>query len=79
MIVCSKPKFRALDGKNLKVRAHEGHFDSVAESKLLGIKIDNCLTWDILMAYVKEKNREATWPTEKNKEISFTKSKNFVL
>ena len=55
MIVCSKPKFRGLDGENLNVRTDKGQLDSVVESKLLGIKLDNCLTWENHMACVKEK------------------------
>ena len=55
MIVCSKTKFRSLDGENLKVKTHKGQLDSVVESKLLGIKLDNCLIWENHMACVKEK------------------------
>ena len=44
MIVCSKPKFRGLDGENLKVRNDKSQLDFlVRESKQLGIKLDNCL------------------------------------
>ena len=55
MSVCSKPKFWGLDGENLNVRTDKGQLDSVVESKLLGIKLDNCLTWENHMACVKEK------------------------
>ena len=55
MTVCSKPKFWGLDGENLNVRTDKGQLDSVVESKLLGIKLDNCLTWENHMACVKEK------------------------
>ena len=56
VIVCSKPKFRGLDSENLKVRTDKSQLDSVVrESKLLGIKLDNCLTWENHMAYVKVK------------------------
>ena len=78
MIVSSKPKFRGLDGINLKVRTDKGQLDSVAESKPLSTKLDDCLTWDNIWLTLK-KIREATWPTEKNKEISFAKIKNSVL
>ena len=32
MIVCSKPKFRRLDGENVTVRTDKGQLDSVVES-----------------------------------------------
>ena len=32
MIVCSKPKFRRLDGENLTMRTDKGQLDSVVES-----------------------------------------------
>ena len=55
MLVYSKPKFRGLDGETLKVRNDKSQLDSVVrESKLLGIKLDNCLTWENHMAHVKE-------------------------
>ena len=34
MIVCSKPKFRGLDGENLKVRTDKGQLDSLVEIKV---------------------------------------------
>ena len=41
---------------NKMVLNHKSQLDSVVrESKLLGIKLDNCLTWENHMAYVKEK------------------------
>ena len=55
MTDCSKPKFRRLDDENLTVRADKGQLDSVVESKLLGIKLNKCLTWENHMAYVKGK------------------------
>ena len=55
MIDCSKPKFRRLDDENLTVRTDKGQLDSVVESKLLGIKLNKCLTWENHMAYVKGK------------------------
>ena len=55
MIDCSKPKFRRLDDENLTVRADKGQLDSVVESKLLGIKLNKCLTWENHVAYVKGK------------------------
>ena len=78
IIVCSKPKYRGLNGKNIEndKRQH----GSVAESKRLGIKLDNCLTWDnVWFTLKKSLSREATWPTEENDEISFAKSKNSAL
>ena len=41
---CLQHKFEAncLNGRNLNVRAGEVQLDSVADTKLLGIKIDNC-------------------------------------
>ena len=55
MIVCSKPTFRGLDGESLKVRNDKSQLDSVVrKSKLLGIKLDNCLTWEKQMAHGKE-------------------------
>ena len=75
IIVCSKPKYRGLNGKTDK-RQH----GSVAESKRLGIKLDNCLTWDnVWLTLKKSLSREATWPTEENNEISFAKSKYSAL
>ena len=55
MTDCSKPKFRRLNDENLTVRADKGQLDSVVESKLLGIKLNKCLTWENRMAYVKGK------------------------
>ena len=55
MTDCSKPKFRRLNDENLTVRADKGQLDSVVESKLLGIKLNKCLTWENHMAYVKGK------------------------
>jgi len=39
----------------LTVRTGEGQLDSVADTKLLGVKVDNCLTWGNHIAYVKGK------------------------
>ena len=52
MIICSKPKFRGLVCENVQVRTDKGQLDSVVESKLLGIMLDNVLTWENHMAYV---------------------------
>ena len=56
-------KFAAncLNGRNLNVRAIEVQLDSVANTKLLGIKIDNCFS--ITVSNIKK----ATWPFEKNR------------
>ena len=67
MIVCSKPKFRGLDGENLNVRTDKGQLDSVVESKLLGIKLDNCLIWENHMAGVKEKIGKRLGPLKRTK------------
>ena len=47
--------YRNLSIVLLYFRDDKGQLDSAAESKLLGIKINNCLTWNNHMACVKEK------------------------
>ena len=50
--VCSKPKFRGFDGEILKMGSDKSQLDSVVrKSKLFGIKLDNCLTWEKQMAH----------------------------
>ena len=57
-----------LNGRNLNVRTVEVQLNSVAETKLPGIKIDNCFLNNAI------EYKKATSPFEKNRYISVTES-----
>ena len=76
MTVCSKPKFRGLDGENLKVRNGKSQLDSVVrKSKLLGIKLNNCLTWENQMAQGKEQIGKRLGLLKRTKEFLSLKAR----
>ena len=76
MTVCSKPKFRGLEGENLKVRNGKSQLDSVVKkSKLLGIKLDNCLTWENQMAQGKEQIGKRLGLLKRTKEFLSLKAR----
>ncbi|EDO30341.1 predicted protein, partial [Nematostella vectensis] len=55
MLICSKPKLRKLAGKDLTVSTENGQLECVNEVKLLGIRLDNSLTWDNHLKYIHNK------------------------
>ena len=76
MTVCSKPKFRGLEFENLKVRNGKSQLDSVVrKSKLLGIKLDNCLTWENQMAQGKEQIGKRLGLLKRTKEFLSLKAR----
>ena len=76
MTVCSKPKFRGLDGENLKVRNGKSQLDSVVrKNKLLGIKLNNCLTWENQMAQGKEQIGKRLGLLKRTKEFLSLKAR----